>query len=71
MVRGSAEELATVLIETYSVNDRMNQHLLANLSPHAWRAELPGTGKGGGPLPRFLPICTTAGWYGLRTRRRI
>src|SRR3974390_2040492 len=36
---GSAEELATVLVETYSVNDAMNQHLLANLNPHAWRAE--------------------------------
>ena len=45
--RGSAQELAIVLLETYSVNDRMNQHLLANLNPHAWRAELPGTGKGG------------------------
>jgi uncharacterized damage-inducible protein DinB len=36
---GSADELATVLLETYSVNDAMNQHLLANLNPHAWRAE--------------------------------
>jgi len=35
----SAGELATVLLETYSVNDAMNQHLLANLNPHAWRAE--------------------------------
>jgi uncharacterized damage-inducible protein DinB len=34
-----AQELATVLLETYSVNDAMNQHLLANLNPHAWRAE--------------------------------
>lgn len=37
--RRSARELATVLLETYSVNDAMNQHLLANLNPHAWRAE--------------------------------
>src|SRR3974390_2754060 len=36
---GSAEELATVLVETYSVNDAMNQHLLGSLNPHAWRAE--------------------------------
>ena len=35
----SASELATVLVETYSVNDAMNQHLLAHLNPHAWRAE--------------------------------
>jgi uncharacterized damage-inducible protein DinB len=35
----SGGELATVLLETYSVNDAMNQHLLANLNPHAWRAE--------------------------------
>lgn len=42
----SASELATVLVETYSVNDTMNQHLLAHLNPHAWRAELPGT-RGG------------------------
>jgi uncharacterized damage-inducible protein DinB len=47
MVRGaqnsetsdSAQALAAVLLETYSVNDAMNQHLLANLNPHAWRAE--------------------------------
>jgi len=37
--RRSAQELATVLLETYSLNDAMNQHLLANLNPHAWRAE--------------------------------
>jgi uncharacterized damage-inducible protein DinB len=35
----SANELANVLVETYSVNDAMNQHLLANLNPHAWRGE--------------------------------
>ncbi|HTT17554.1 MAG TPA: DinB family protein [Candidatus Sulfotelmatobacter sp.] len=37
-----ANELATVLLETYSVNDAMNQHLLANLNPRAWRAAPPG-----------------------------
>jgi uncharacterized damage-inducible protein DinB len=36
---GSGQELATVLLETYSVNDAMNQLLLASLNPHAWRAE--------------------------------
>jgi len=43
----SSAELATVLIETYSVNDAMNQWLLAHLNPRAWRAELPGSGLGG------------------------
>ena len=42
-----ASDLAAVLIETYSVNDAMNQHLLANLKPHAWRAELPDSRRGG------------------------
>ena len=44
----SANELAIVLLETYSVNDAMNQHLLSNLNPHAWRAEplgRPGSGR--------------------------
>ena len=35
----SEQELPAVLLETYSVNDAMNQHLLAHLNPHAWRAE--------------------------------
>lgn len=43
----SERDLAAVLIETYSVNDAMNQLLLTHLDPRAWRAELPGTGRGG------------------------
>lgn len=43
----SPAELATVLIETYSVNDAMNDILLANLDPRAWRADPPGK-KGSG-----------------------
>ncbi len=43
----SGKELAAVLVETYSVNDAMNQHLLKHLDPRAWRAEVPGTSKGG------------------------
>lgn len=31
-----------VLLETYAVNDGMNQHLLQHLDPGAWRAQLPG-----------------------------
>ncbi len=37
--KDASADLATVLIETYSVNDAMNQHLLAHLDPRAWRAE--------------------------------
>ena len=47
VVTESSADLATVLIETYSVNDAMNQWLLAHLNPRAWRAELPGSGLGG------------------------
>jgi uncharacterized damage-inducible protein DinB len=32
----------TVLLETYAINDAMNQLLLAHLDPRAWRAQLPG-----------------------------
>lgn len=38
----SQAELAQVLVETYSVNDAMNQILLKHLDPRAWRAEPPG-----------------------------
>src|ERR1700746_122403 len=31
-----------VLLETYAVNDAMNQLLLAHLDPRAWRAQHPG-----------------------------
>jgi len=41
-VDASERELATVLVETYSVNDFMNQHLLAHLDRGAWRAQPPG-----------------------------
>ncbi len=43
----SQQELATVLVETYSVNDLMNQILLKHLDPRAWRAQPPGK-KGSG-----------------------
>jgi uncharacterized damage-inducible protein DinB len=32
----------TVLLETYAINDAMNQLLLAHLDPRAWCATLPG-----------------------------
>lgn len=34
---------ADVLVECYSVNERMNQIVLKHLDPAAWRARLPGT----------------------------
>jgi uncharacterized damage-inducible protein DinB len=40
-------ELSTSLLETYAVNDAMNQILLAHLDRRAWRAEPPGK-KGSG-----------------------
>lgn len=41
-------EIRDVLLETYAVNDAMNQLLLAHLDPKAWRAKLPGDkGRGG------------------------
>jgi uncharacterized damage-inducible protein DinB len=40
-------ELSDVLVETYSVNDAMNQLLLEHLDPKAWRAQLPGKRSSG------------------------
>jgi uncharacterized damage-inducible protein DinB len=41
-------EIRDVLLETYAVNDAMNQLLLAHLDARAWRARPPGaTGRGG------------------------
>jgi uncharacterized damage-inducible protein DinB len=49
--KGSGEFLAQIrddLLETYAINDAMNQLLLANLNPRAWRAQPPGAkGRGG------------------------
>jgi len=35
-------EFRQALLETYVVNDRMNQLILEHLDPHAWRAKPPG-----------------------------
>ncbi|HZP24324.1 MAG TPA: DinB family protein [Terriglobales bacterium] len=35
-------EIRDVLLETYAVNDAMNQLILGQLDPRAWRAELAG-----------------------------
>jgi uncharacterized damage-inducible protein DinB len=37
-----------VLLETYAVNDAMNQLLLAHLDPRAWRAQLPNGKRSAG-----------------------
>ena len=41
-------ELRDVLLETYAVNDAMNQLLLAHLDPRAWRAQLAAAKPKGG-----------------------
>src|SRR6202045_1495548 len=40
-------EIRDSLLETYASNDSMNQLILSELDPRAWRAQLPGH-KGGG-----------------------
>ena len=40
-------QIRDVLLETYAVNDGMNQLLLTHLDPQAWRAQLPGAGNDG------------------------
>lgn len=37
------DDLCHVLMESYAVNARMNQIVLENLDPLAWRAKLPGS----------------------------
>ena len=36
-------DFCNVMVESYAVNERMNQILLDYLDPSAWRAQLPGT----------------------------
>ncbi|WP_433974508.1 DinB family protein [Tunturiibacter lichenicola] len=36
-------DLCKVLVESYAVNERMNQIVLEHLDPAAWRAKLPGS----------------------------
>ena len=57
----SASELADVLLETYSVNDAMNQLLLAHLDPRAWRAGPPGAGGRGRTIAAIFAFlgCST------------
>ena len=39
----STDDLRDVLVESYAVNERMNQIVLEYLDPAAWRAKPPGT----------------------------
>jgi uncharacterized damage-inducible protein DinB len=41
--QADAGELFQVLVESYAVNERMNQIILEHLDPAAWRAKLPGS----------------------------
>jgi uncharacterized damage-inducible protein DinB len=51
MDRGSAlADLREVLLETYAINDAMNQLLLAHLDRRAWRANPPGPKGNGRPI---------------------
>lgn len=45
MIRSQADptlDLCQVLVESYAVNERMNQIVLEHVDPAAWRAKLPG-----------------------------
>jgi len=35
-------EIRDTLLETYAINDSMNQLILSHLDPRAWRAQPPG-----------------------------
>jgi uncharacterized damage-inducible protein DinB len=45
--QAALEEIRDSLLETYAANDAMNQLILAELDPRAWRAKTPGE-KGSG-----------------------
>jgi uncharacterized damage-inducible protein DinB len=39
----AGSDLCQVLVESYAINERMNQIVLEHLDPAAWRAKLPGS----------------------------
>jgi len=46
MTRSQADgrfDFCQVMVESYAVNERMNQIILEHLDPSAWRAQLPGS----------------------------
>ena len=46
--RDALAELRDAVLETYAVNDAMNQLLLSHLDPRAWRAQLRGETRNSG-----------------------
>ena len=52
-------EIRDSLLETYACNDAMNQLILTELDPRAWRAQLPVKNAAGGRSRRSSRICTT------------
>jgi len=44
---GALAEIRDSLLETYACNDAMNQLILTELDPRAWRAQLPAKERGG------------------------
>jgi len=53
-------EIRDSLLETYACNDAMNQLILSDLDPRAWRAQSPGKKAAAGRSPPSSRICTTA-----------
>ena len=45
--RGALADIRDSLLETYACNDAMNQLILTEIDPRAWRAQLPGEKRGG------------------------
>ena len=50
----ACDTLAEVLVETYAVNDAMNQLLLLHLDARAWRAPLPGKRNAGRTIAQIF-----------------
>ena len=44
MARPLAPNFFDSIVQTYAVNEQMNQIILEHLDPHAWRAKAPGRG---------------------------
>ena len=52
-------EIRDTLLETYASNDAMNQLILSELDPRAWRAQPPGQRGSGRQSRPSSRICTT------------
>ena len=47
MRQAKLQSAHSALIDTYAINDAMNQLILSHLDPRAWRADPPGKKRGG------------------------